>query len=71
MATIEVTNSSNIRSYGYRDSESVLFVEFKDGTRYEYTQVPPEIFDHMQKAESVGKFLHARVKGYYDGSKVQ
>lgn len=69
--TVEAPSAaSRIARYGYRDSESILFVEFKDGAKYEYDKVPAEIFEEMQKAESVGSFLHNRVKGYYDARKV-
>lgn len=64
------TSSSNIASYSYDNETSVLLVEFKNGSRYEYLKVPPAIFEEMRQAPSAGSFLHARVKGYYDNRKL-
>lgn len=73
MSTIK-PHSSNINAFGYVPAKSVLFVEFKGGTKYEYKKVPPEIFEQMkqceEKGESVGSFLRRRVKGYFDCEKV-
>jgi hypothetical protein len=64
---IETPNSSNVKRYGYRDS--VLFVEFRSGDEWEY-EAPISVFDKAKKAKSIGKFLHAEVKGNFPGVKV-
>ena len=55
--------SSNIDSVGY--DEDTLFVRFKSGESYSYDGVPFFHFDGMTKAESVGKYFHRHVKGYF------
>jgi hypothetical protein len=67
--------SSNIASYASSPARSVLIVEFKDKagnvtSTWEYVKVPPSIFEHAKKAESIGKFIRMRVIGYYEGHEV-
>ena len=72
---IATPGSSNIASYAYAPARSALIVEFKDKSgnvtaTWEYAQVPPQVFDEMKKAESVGRFIRMRVIGYYEGREV-
>jgi hypothetical protein len=69
--SIETPNSSNIKRYTYTEETSVLLVEFKNGSRHAYERVPPQVIEEMRLTDSVGSFLHRRVKGYYDGRNVQ
>ena len=69
--TINTPTSSNIASYSYSPACGVLRVEFKNGAMWEYERVPESIFDELRKASSVGSFLASRIKGYYDGRKVE
>lgn len=57
---IEV-NSSNIRSVGYRLSSFLLQVEFKDGSIYNYYDVPESIYNDFLKSTSKGKFLNSNI----------
>ncbi len=68
---LEPGESSNVKRYGYRRDTSVLFVVYKDGQRYEYGKVPPDLFDELRQADSVGKFLHTRIKGYFNTRKIE
>jgi hypothetical protein len=67
MDMIQVS-SSNIESIGYEDE--TLQVNFLNGTTYQYFDVPSHIFDGLQEADSVGKYLAEHVKGTYRYSKV-
>lgn len=67
---LEPEESSNVQRYGYRRDTSILFVIYKDGQRYEYDKVPPEVFEELRQANSAGRYLHRRVKGYFDTRKV-
>lgn len=58
-------SSSNVASVGYDPDSQILEVEFKDNAIYHYFDVPQHIYDGLRSAESVGKFLHANVKGIY------
>lgn len=73
MVTIELipVESSNIKAIGYDVDSKTLRVEFaprKDGTvaRYDYAEVPVELFEGMKAAPSVGSFFARNVKQLYD-----
>lgn len=57
--------SENIDTIGYDGCRSVLQVQFKDGSVYEYQNVPLSIFEAFQKTRSKGRFLHRSIKGRY------
>ena len=75
----EKVKSSNIVSLGYDRQKLVLVVEFKqtkkhtaEGTEnlYYYPGFPKATFDEFIKAESVGKFFHAHVKGHFKAYRI-
>ena len=55
--------SSNVHSHGYDVANQRLFVRFHSGGVYSYDNVPPEKYDDLQKADSVGRFIGAEIKG--------
>lgn len=63
-------NSSMISAAGYDPEARELIVEFANGTRYSYDEVPPDLFDHFLGADSPGRFFHQRIKGVYPGKKI-
>lgn len=62
--------SSQVQSIGYDAASKTLAVKFKNGGEYQYDGVPPEINENILKAESVGKYLGAHVKGKFQYRKV-
>ena len=58
-------NSSNIESIGYDDSTMTLEVEFKNGTVYQYFDVPEVEFQNLLSAGSVGLYLNQNIKNNY------
>lgn len=62
--------SSNIASIAYSSAEQVLQVTFKNGGCYKYANVPEDVYDQIESAESVGKFFFACIKGKYEHEKV-
>lgn len=54
--------SSNIAAIGYEAETKTLQVDFKTGKRYQYQNVPPELFAEFQAAESVGQFFADKIK---------
>ena len=54
--------SSNVKAIGYDIEEELLVVEFLKGTRYEYKNVPAEVYKILLNAESVGKAFHRYVR---------
>lgn len=59
--------STNIKSVGYDVDTKTLEVEFLTGAVYQYRDVPPEKYQELLEAESVGKYFYAQVraKGYF------
>lgn len=62
--------SSNLRSVGYENSESVLEIEFKDSGLYRYFGVPFEIYRGLLAAPSKGAYFHEHIKDVYRYSKL-
>lgn len=63
-------NSSNLAGFGYISDSQVLVVEFKNGSRYNYYDVPSQVFEEMKSAESFGKFHAYNIKGVYRYARV-
>lgn len=58
-------SSSNVESVGYDEDSGTLEVEFKNGTLYQYFDVPQGTYDGLVSADSVGGYLAANIKGVY------
>jgi hypothetical protein len=59
--------SSLISHIGY--ANSTLRVWFKDGSTWDYSEVPISVFDAMRSSDSVGKYFHANIKGKFKAVK--
>ncbi len=62
---IPTPQSSNISGFSYDEGGELLTVEFNNGSRYNYYDVPSHIYEGMKVAPSVGSYLHANVKGRF------
>lgn len=51
-------DSSNIVTYGYRESDLSLWVVFKGNKVYQYKGVTKEQFQDLHQAESKGKWVN-------------
>ncbi len=49
--------SSNIKSIGYEESIKTLEIEFKNGSVYQYSRVPEDIYRKLINAPSHGKYF--------------
>jgi hypothetical protein len=65
MSWIATPESSNIARFDYVAETQVLIVEFKNGARYNYYDVPARIFEGMKAASSKGQYLAKNVKNIY------
>jgi KTSC domain len=70
MDWIETPDSSNIAGFGYDQASQVLTVEFKNGSRYCYYDVPQGIADQMAVAASKGQFHAQNIKGVFRYARV-
>ena len=60
-------DSGHIARYGYSPSQSMVFIEFKNGGRWKYGgATAQELFQGLSEADSAGKFFHANIRGNAD-----
>jgi hypothetical protein len=62
--------SSMIAEIGHDNETRTLRVKFKKGEIWEYSDVPPEEFEQLKKAESVGSHFHKNIRNKYAGKRV-
>jgi hypothetical protein len=65
MDWVDTPESSNISRIAYDGSASVLRVEFKNGSTYDYFDVSRHVFEAMRHAASKGQYLAREIKGRY------
>lgn len=70
MNWIATPESSNISRLKYVRETMVLTVEFQNGGRYDYYDVPERIFEGMKAASSKGQYLAQNIKGKYRYARV-
>lgn len=58
-------SSSTIDSVDYDDSTLSLEIMFKNGTLYQYFDVPRNVFEGLLSAGSQGQYFNAHIKGHY------
>lgn len=69
LPTMTAVTSSNIESIGHCGQH--LCVKFKSGGVHRFHDVPSDLFDKMQGAESIGKFFHAHIRGQFESKKLE
>lgn len=62
--------SSNLKSVGYDQITKLLEIEFKGGRLYQYSSVPPQIYEGLMNAASKGKFFHAHIRDTFSYKKI-
>lgn len=62
--------SSQVTAHGYDQETKTMAVRFKSGGEYHYIGVDPATYDRLKKAESVGKFIGAEIKGKFEFNRV-
>lgn len=64
-------NSSNLAAIGYEPNSAVLCIKFKDGSAYEYFDVPQHEYDGLMSADSHGTYAHQNIYKRYRQNKVR
>jgi aspartokinase-like uncharacterized kinase len=67
---INEIKSSNIKRTEYDTETKKLVVEFNNGFKYEYDEVPHQIYTKFRVAESQGKFFVAEISKVYKYKKL-
>lgn len=58
---INEIQSSNLAKTEYDTESKKLIVEFKNGIRYEYNDVPHQLYTQFRISESQGKFFSSKI----------
>ena len=67
---INEIDSSNLVRAEYDTETSKLVVEFKNGAKYEYDDVPHKTYTQFRMAESQGKFFNSNISKIHKYKKV-
>lgn len=62
---LEPVKSSNVNAVGYDADAKQLHVKYKSGGTYTYHGVSPDDHKALMSASSIGKHLHAHIKGRF------
>ena len=68
---INEIKSSNIKKTEYDTETKKLVVEFNNGFKYEYDDVPHQIYTKFRMSESQGKFFTTDISKAYKYKKLQ
>lgn len=62
--------SSNIRGIAYDEITGGMAVEFTNGSTYEYSDVPKQVYEDFVHDGSPGSYFHNNIKGVYRYARV-
>ena len=62
--------SSTIKGIGYDADSQRMVVQFNNGAKYRYTEVPPEVHEALMGAKSIGLFFGLNIRGKYGTEKI-
>jgi hypothetical protein len=67
---INEIQSSNVKKTEYDTETKKLVVEFNNGQKYEYNDVPHQVYTQFRMAESQGKFFSSKIVKTYTHKKL-
>jgi hypothetical protein len=67
---INEIQSSNIIKSEYDTETKKLIVEFNNGQRYEYDEVPHQLYTQFRSSESQGKFFNGKISKVFKYKKI-
>lgn len=59
-------SSTNLKEAEYDPFMQVLSLKFNNGSTYDYINVEQKVFEELKRADSAGRFFHAKIRGKYD-----
>lgn len=62
-------NSSSITAVAYEPSSACLRIVFRDGSCYDYLNVPSNIFSSLAAAGSKGAFFNASIRNVFPATR--
>lgn len=63
--TLYPVDSSMISHVGHDAETRTLTILFQSGKRYEYSGVPPEVYEELRTANSPGSYFREEIDGNY------
>jgi hypothetical protein len=63
MMEMQRVYSSDLESVGYE--AGMLYIRFKSGGLYSYSDVPESVFEALKNASSKGRYFHAYIEKRY------
>ena len=67
---INEVQSSNLVKTEYDTETKNLVVEFKNGMKYEYDEVPHQVYTQFRVSESQGKFFNGKISKVFKYKKL-
>lgn len=67
---INEVQSSNLVRTEYDTETKKLVVEFKNGMKYEYDEVPHQVYTQFRISESQGKFFNGKISKVFKYKKL-
>jgi YD repeat-containing protein len=64
-------SSSQIRSVGYDASGQSLEVEMSDGTIWQYSRVPPEVYRRLLAAPTIASYYRDNIEDEYSRKRMR
>jgi len=62
--------SSNIKGAEYDTETKNLIIEFNNGAKYEYSEVPHQTFTQLRMSESQGKYFSSKISKTFKYKKI-
>ncbi len=63
-------DSTTLAAVVYHDCRGELQLDFRDGARYAYSGVAPELFRNLLCATSKGTFFNRYIRGHFPYAKI-
>jgi len=63
-------SSSNVAEVGYDAVTMTIEIAFRNGTVYQYFDIPETVYQELMRANSIGQFLNQSIKNNYRYAKV-
>lgn len=70
MVQMKQVTSSHVQSIGHDAGAQELHVEYKNGARFVYKDVPADKAQQVINSHSIGKALNSLVKGQHDHEQI-
>jgi hypothetical protein len=67
---INEIKSSNVKKTEYDTETKIMLVEFNNGLKYEYSDVPHQVYTQFRMSESQGKFFSSKIVKTYKHKKI-